>query len=429
MGKIAASRRAGLLAAFFFAVNPFVWFYGEVAEIYIVEAALSALAGYLLYRFSRDKEEAEFLRATIILGLCGGFRMNAEIFLLPLWLALLFRYRGRPPFLKPWKYLPALAAATALWLAPTLVHCGGLSEYLRLSQRTLGAFFETNSVLYGASFQAHARMMMKLAAWCAIGAGPLAIGALAVLFRNPDASPDRKTRFFFMIWAAPALLFFTLVYIAKPGYLLFVFPPFFAFCGAILDRHFKRTGAACVFAALVVLPGLCYFFSKGVRENEIPFQLSKGRAFHRLFRYTASDIRYRDFQNDACRALLQPRLSGGRKSVFIFSSFSSWHFRTANYDFPEIESHFIVVDPFNRVGEHCRFQYGRIFTVGGPSVEVRGREACLFMHEASPWGKQLKARGLTWIGDSPDMGCFVLPAGACESIDFSPDSVRFIVNP
>ena len=152
------------------------------------------------------------------------------------------------------------------------------------------------------------------------------------------------------------------------------------------------------------------------------------KAFHRLFRYTLSDIRYKDFQNDACRALLQARLSGGQKSVFIFSSFSSWNFRTANYYFPEVESHFFVLDPMNRMGEHCQFQYGRIFTVMSPSVEVRNRDACLFLHEASLWGRQLKALGLERVADSPDIGCFVVPAGACDSIDFSSDSVSLILN-
>lgn len=424
LGRImGGTRRAGALTAFFFTFNPFTWFYGEVAEIYIVEACLSALAGYLMYRFTRDKEEADFLRATILLGLAGGFRMNAEVFLFPLWLVLLLRYRIRQPFLNPVKFLFLLAAVSALWFVPTLVHCNGLAEYSRLSNRTVRSFFEVSSVFYGAPVSAHARMMMKFAAWSAIGAGMLLAGAALLVRVRPSSVPDRKLLGFLAIWAAPALLFYGLVYIAKPGYLLFLFPPLFSLIAVMADRAFPAGPRAWIFAGLLCIPGMLYLFSPGVCGNEIPSQLTPGKSFKRLFRYTLSDVRYGDRRNHAFHGFLGKELLEAKQPVFIFSSFPTWNFRFANHYFPQVESHLLIVSELGVMGEHAQFQYGRIFLARGAAVEILDRDAYLFIHPVSRWGGSLEAQQVRRVGPSDDVCCYYLPAGSGDSIEFSGDSV------
>ncbi|OGS35211.1 MAG: hypothetical protein A2293_02370 [Elusimicrobia bacterium RIFOXYB2_FULL_49_7] len=425
--KLLVSRRAGLLAALFCLLNPVLWFYGIVAEIYAVVFGLSAAIGYFLIRLTREKSAKAFFRATFLLGLAGGFRLDVALFLFPLWIFLLLYYARRSPSLPIGRSIALLLLSSGLWFVPTLVHCGGLAEWLRLIKQAMSpVFLQESSLLYGASLAQHVRMAAKLGAWLFLTIGVPGAVALFLWYRSINSVWDKGAVRFFILWMLPALLFFIVVYIAKPGYLMILLPPAILFISVVLDKALRGVYSCFVLSLLLCLPGIFYFFSPGLCRNEVPYQMRADKSVQRLFRYTLNDVRYRDRENRAFCSLLRSALPETGMPIFIFSRFSSWSFRTATYYFPDVESHLIFPGSAEQKGDHLLYRYRRMMTLPGEEVWSRGREIFLFPHPLSPEGRELATQGIDHLESETGDGCFRIPSGHYASIRFSTDHLILI---
>ncbi|MFH0920083.1 MAG: glycosyltransferase family 39 protein [Fibrobacterota bacterium] len=421
IGRLLRGRRAGLLAAFLFVVNPFAWFYGEVAEIYLTLGCMSALCGYFFLRYERDGQPGSLYRATLMLGIAGGFRPDALFFLLPLWGYLVF-------FIHPCRrtaFLQALllAVLTLAWGVPVLVNCNGLSSYLALSGANVAPFFRDHSVLFGAPVAAHLRMVARLGAWTLLGLGPLLMVIAAALLSGRWRTEHLRDTRLFLLWTVPAFIFFALFYIAKPGYLLFLLPPVILATAACIDRLFRieTHGPWKIIAVLLLLslPGLFYLFSPGTGGHDADFRVQGGarNALKRLFRYTLSDLRAMDALNETHRLLVSRALLDHPETILVFAEPSHWSFRAANYYFPETEAHlFFDVSGVPFAG-HEQYEYGRNYTVQGLSVQTEQRPVLFFTLEHTPAAAMLNGLGLDRV-DVLDAYAYWLAGDNVRTVDF-----------
>src|SRR6185437_9460726 len=82
-------RDAARFAAVLFLFSPLTWFHGIVGLIYIVEAFLSALAGYFCWQVYMGRKGFA-IPAALVLGLGAGIRPSFPVFLAPLFLLSLW---------------------------------------------------------------------------------------------------------------------------------------------------------------------------------------------------------------------------------------------------------------------------------------------------------------------------------------------------
>lgn len=124
LGRAMFGRQTGLTAAAMALTSPLFWFHGEVALSYITEAFFVTAFALCCYRqMAGDKRY--ILPAATLLGVAGGFRQNALVLLLPLWLFSLMRLRWRQRL---------MAAATLLlivgaWMTAMILLSGGIANY------------------------------------------------------------------------------------------------------------------------------------------------------------------------------------------------------------------------------------------------------------------------------------------------------------
>jgi hypothetical protein len=127
LGKELFGRRVGILAALLFLSSPAIWFHGEIALTYILEAFMVVVLVLLWWLMLREARLRWLVLGSIGMGLSGGFRLPAMVLLAPLYLFCLRKY--------PWKWvlfaLLLMAASTSVWLGPTAVQIGGISRYVR----------------------------------------------------------------------------------------------------------------------------------------------------------------------------------------------------------------------------------------------------------------------------------------------------------
>jgi len=210
-----AARFAGLLFLF----SPLAWFHGTVALTYIVGAFFSALFGYLCWHVDRGRP-GFLLPAAIVLGIAAGVRPSSFVFLLPL-----FLFSVRRTTL-PGKALAsaALLLTLAAWFVPMIVASGGLKSYF-------GALFMLWHLVPGKKTVWNSSPATSIArAFTIVFIYVLIFGAasfapLGARLRKTPIDPQKKR--FTLVWIAPALCFFTFIFLkfVNSGYLLILFAP------------------------------------------------------------------------------------------------------------------------------------------------------------------------------------------------------------
>ena len=222
-------RNAARFAGAIFVFSPLAWFHGTVALTYIVEAFFSALAGYLCWRIYGESIRGGSVRfilpGAVAVGLAAGFRPSSLLMLGPL---LLFSLRHSN---RKWvaAAMGALALTLLAWFIP-MVRMSGWTSYIS-SLESLWLIVPSRGMVFNSS------VLNSLArAGTIVAIYFLCFGCAAILpavrGRGNSGAGWRKT-VFTLVWLAPGLLFFTLIYLkfVNSGYLLVLMPPVCAWLG------------------------------------------------------------------------------------------------------------------------------------------------------------------------------------------------------
>lgn len=269
LGKELFEKKIGLLAAVLALTSPNLWFHGEVALSYIVEAFFSALVAYLCWRIYRG-EHRYIWPSVIALGIAGGVRQNTIVFLIPLWL---FSVK-RVPVRKVIASLGLLGLICFLWFVPMVWMTGGWDAY-REAFRELWLFNTGNVSVFDRgwpSFKVFSSALFVFIIY-GIGAGVFVLGLASYSLirhrRLKSLDPDRVA--FFSLWGLPPVLFYLLIFIhpANPGYSLVFLPVLLMLTAASvgyirdeLKQLIKIDLYVLIVAGLITVNLVFFFFSK-----------------------------------------------------------------------------------------------------------------------------------------------------------------------
>lgn len=269
LGKELFDKKIGLLAGVLALTSPNLWFHGEVALSYIVEAFFSALVAYLCWRIYRG-EHRYIWPSVIALGIAGGVRQNTIVFLIPLWL---FSVKG-VPVRKVIASLGLLGLICFLWFVPMIFMTGGWDAY-REAFRELWLFNTGNVSVFERgwpSFKVFSSALFVFIIY-GIGAGVFVLGLVSYSLirhrRLKSLDPDRAA--FFSLWGLPPILFYLFIFIhpANPGYSLVFLPALImleaASVGYIRDelkQLIKKDLYTLIVSGLITVNLVFFFFSK-----------------------------------------------------------------------------------------------------------------------------------------------------------------------
>ena len=236
-------RKTGVVAAGFAITSPNLWFHGEIALSYGLEACFSALLGLYCWRVYRGRDNDIWV-AAMVLGIAGGIRQNSVAFLLPL---LLLSAR-KVPLWKVGTALLLLGAVCSAWFVPMVQLTGGWKAYQGAFDE-LWKFNTGHHSVFERGWQAfifYAKALFDFTAY-SIGAGvfALVIAACIRLLHGKVQQSDPGRPIFFAAWALPSVLFYLLIFVhpANPGYALVFTPPLLLLCARAVvygGAGFKR---------------------------------------------------------------------------------------------------------------------------------------------------------------------------------------------
>jgi hypothetical protein len=211
--------RAARIAGILFLISPLAWFHGTVALTYSVEAAFSALIGYLCWHIY--KGDATFVvPAALSLGISAGIRPSSILFLGPLFLFSLWSV----PIKRSLLGIGVLGLTGAAWFVPMIYSSGGFANYF-------GAFISlwrtvpAKNTVYNSPIATSLARAFVIAFIYFLCFGLASIAPLLAP-RQPSTS-QRAHSIFTAVWVVPALCFFTFIFLkfVNSGYLLLVAVP------------------------------------------------------------------------------------------------------------------------------------------------------------------------------------------------------------
>jgi predicted membrane-bound dolichyl-phosphate-mannose-protein mannosyltransferase len=277
LAKEIFDKKTGLLAAAIAITSPNVWFHGEVALTYIVEAFFSTAIAYLCWKIYKGRGQGGgadkyIYFSAIALGLAGGIRQNSIIFLLPLWLLSI---KGLP-LRKIIISFVLLGIVCLAWFLPMIQMTGGYDVY-REAFRELWLFNTGNVSVFERGWDSFKVFSSTLFDFTIYGlyAGIL-IWILSIpLFayslirhRRRLSSLDKSKVLFFLFWILPSIMFYLLIFIhpANPGYTLIFLPALLMLVAASIGyvseniRQFFKRDLSIKIALFVISINTAFFF-------------------------------------------------------------------------------------------------------------------------------------------------------------------------
>jgi hypothetical protein len=270
-------QRAAMFAGLLFLFSPLAWFHGTVALTYSVEAAASALLGFLCWRIQQGARHF-IVPTAIVLGITAGVRPSSILFLGPL-----FLYSLRHVELKrQLEGIGALGVTIGAWFVPMIWASGGLAAYFGALSSLWRLVPSRDTVFNSSPITSVARAFTIVFIYF------LCFGAAALAPLWPLCIPapaDKAKKLFTAVWVTPALCFFTLIFLklVNSGYLLLVVAPACIWLGGWVAEWYERARwplslkqaliAVCAVANVAIFlafPAYCSY--RSVRHFEADLQ-------------------------------------------------------------------------------------------------------------------------------------------------------------
>jgi hypothetical protein len=260
LGQLIFDRRVGLLAALLTLVSPLHWFYSEVALSYQLEFFFVILiAGFAFILLSGRHEIWPWL--AFVLGVAGGFRLNALIFLIPLWLVCLVQLDWRKRILS----VAILTAVSLAWVIPMIFAAGGLQAYVTV-MGDQGGYVLNNSSIF--SITQIATNIVRTTVFIAYGVtigGFIIIWGLWLFLKHWRSLIHDRSIWTIGLWLVPSLGFYTLLFVRQHGYIFTFLPALILIVAMLLVklgdrvRHHFHIQVTPLLAAPVLLVNLLFF--------------------------------------------------------------------------------------------------------------------------------------------------------------------------
>lgn len=268
LAKEIYDKKIALISAGIALTSPVLWFHGEIALTYIVDAFFSTLVALLCWRNINGKKKYAWISA-ILMGISGGIRQSTPFFLFPLWL---YSMKGTS-FKILIISLLLFGISSALWFFPMIWMTGGWEAYKEAFYDILQFQIVPSSVFQNGyvSLKVFSYTILNFTI-LGLGAGffVLCLGIYSLIRSGDFLKINHSKVFFFFMWIAPSVIFYLLVHIhpANPGYILIILPSLIIITSSltlhVCDRIKKllnlKISLLPIIVSLIITANAAFFF-------------------------------------------------------------------------------------------------------------------------------------------------------------------------
>jgi hypothetical protein len=297
LGKEIFDKKIGIFAALIALTSPNLWFHGEVALTYVVEAFFSSFVALLCWRIIKGQHKYLWL-SVIALAIAGGIRQNTIVFLVPLWL---FSVKGIA-CRKIIASIGLLGVVCLLWFVPMVWMTGGWNAYNE-SLRELWEFYTGRFSVFEKGWRMFKIFSLILLRYALYGIGTgifiLGLSTYSLIRQKKLGALDKQKTLFILMWITPSILFYLLIFIhpANPGYVLVFLPSLLlltaAAIGYLSDNIkivFKKDLGKSILSLILIVNTIIFVFAKypytyqNIKEydSNLPMLLNSIKSFDPL---------------------------------------------------------------------------------------------------------------------------------------------------
>lgn len=235
LGRELYDKKTGIVAAMLALASPNLWFHGEVALTYVIEAFFSTSIAYFCWKTYRGKDHYAWTTA-FALGIAGGIRQNSPVFLLLLWFFSMKNLSSR----KVLASLAIFSLTNLCWFLPMIWMTGGWHAYSAAFQE-LWLFNTGHNSVFEAGWPALGLYIRIFFGFIVYGLGTgilvLSLAAYSLTRYGKFTEIEMHKTVFFSLWVLPSALFHMLVFIhpANPGYALLILPALIIVTAAAIE--------------------------------------------------------------------------------------------------------------------------------------------------------------------------------------------------
>lgn len=226
------------ISVILFITGSLVWFHGQVALIYIVDAFFATLFGIYAYDSLKQSKESNLFKASLALAIGGGFRPTLVIFMLPLWLWIILRRKNVKLFLIN---SGIILAVTLAWLIPAVLLSGGVQNFWNAINGLIfneSGLYSFSAVISGMGSIWKQLNMIVNNLILNFGLALVFVILWLISFTVPhleDVKINLTNLSFWTLWILPPLLFYILIIFTLPGYLLIIIPALAIIIAKVID--------------------------------------------------------------------------------------------------------------------------------------------------------------------------------------------------
>lgn len=337
------------------ATNPFVWFYGLTANVYVFDLLCALVLLNFALRPSVGRKEV--LTIAFTLALMAGVRQSVVYIFGPLALYVIVRAR---PSLKTLLMAIAAGVVTVLaWLIPASIdQPGGLHVLYQSTESMWHGAAAHSSLLDGASSAEVKENVGKatttpiIASFFAIAAG-VVVWLLTLITRKHHqhdlaSPPARQTAIALALLAIPSILVTTLGHFGKVGYILAYMPAVLLACSLGVRRLPRRlnTLGLLAFSAVAVVWGAQFTTSEGLLPQKL---VNRGPWFFDEqygVPFKTNTLATIDLYNrDTAQYMALPEVVGPNDTLIYYGGEGVERFRKMSYEFPDLIHELVQEDP------------------------------------------------------------------------------------
>jgi 4-amino-4-deoxy-L-arabinose transferase-like glycosyltransferase len=301
--------RAAVVAALVLMTQPIFWGYGSMGDAWTVLALLSLAIGLLCALLVRGHRRLVFPSA-VVMGLASGFRLDATLFLAPLWLWALMR--AEPDWRRRAAAIALVAAGVLIWLVPVATSAGGVSAW---SNRLLALLPSPDLTPESRLRQFEANTLIT-SGTLALTIGPALALSLISDWRGTRSWISGVFRcrmgVFWVLWIVPAFAFLWIVDSTEPGHDLVFAVALVALVAALLAATARTVRRLAVCGTLVVAVQAAVFLLAAPLDGR-PLAWT---ADTMLLNVTAPGLREQQISLDSTLRIVRSRFAPG-ESVLV----------------------------------------------------------------------------------------------------------------
>lgn len=256
--KIFKNQILSLLSALIFLFNPFIWFHGEFANVYIVDSTFALIFFYLTLLIIKEKKNLLPLYS-FLFALGIGLRQSILIFFTPLYLYTFYFYikHQKKPILDIIKNFSILIITSLAWLMPAAYLSGGLFQFFKITLNQYSDAATSTSIFSLSKISAVFKQSIN-AIKIIIYSGNILSFLIILNFVRKKFKFDKITKTVFLLWFLPSFIFCCFIHLGKIGYIMTIIP-LIVLLGVLAINKIKKTKKKYLIMICIILIQITIF--------------------------------------------------------------------------------------------------------------------------------------------------------------------------